>query len=164
MSDSSSSVMFACPPDDSTITFISASVSEPATLVDLAKQLIRLAGLTLEDVPIVFSGLRPGEKLYEELLADDETTEPTPHPKLRVAKTAGSPADIDAVMVDSYYELKAHNGYSQEQIERKRLSLEGVLVPVTAAWNEEMLRRTGFAEVDCFWRWMNFAGWIAVKV
>lgn len=34
---------------------------------------------------------------------------------------------------------------------------------VTAAWNEEMLRNTGFVEVDCFWRWMNFAGWVATK-
>lgn len=80
-----------------------------------------------------------------------------------VEKVLGATADIDAAMVDAYYALKAHNGYSQEQIDRKRLSLEGVLVPVTAAWNEEMLRNTGFVEVDCFWRWMNFAGWVATK-
>ena len=53
--------------------------------------------------------------------------------------------------------------YTQEEIDRKRLSLEGVLVPVTAAWNEDMLRREGFRNVDCFWRWMNFAAWVAVK-
>lgn len=62
-----------------------------------------------------------------------------------------------------YYNLKASNGYTQEQIERKRLSLEGVLVPVTAKWNEELLRMAGFVHVDSFWRWMNFAGWVAVK-
>ena len=43
------------------------------------------------------------------------------------------------------------------------MSLEGVLVPVTAKWNEQLLRSAGFAEVDMFWRWMNFAGWVAVK-
>jgi tRNA (cmo5U34)-methyltransferase len=43
------------------------------------------------------------------------------------------------------------------------LSLEGVLVPVTAAWNEYLLRSAGFSHVDCFWRWMNFAAWVAVK-
>ena len=42
-------------------------------------------------------------------------------------------------------------------------SLEGVLVPVTASWNEELLAKAGFKQIDCFWRWMNFAGWIAIK-
>jgi tRNA (cmo5U34)-methyltransferase len=80
-----------------------------------------------------------------------------------VEKVIGASARIDATMIDAYYAMKRANGYSEEQIERKRLALEGVLVPVTAAWNEDMLRRSGFAEVDCFWRWMNFAGWLAVK-
>lgn len=80
-----------------------------------------------------------------------------------VEKVLGSDADIDEIMVKTYYELKAKNGYTQEQIERKRLSLEGVLVPVTARWNEELLKMAGFRHIDCFWRWMNFAGWIAVK-
>ena len=43
------------------------------------------------------------------------------------------------------------------------LDLEGVLVPVSAAMNERFLRNAGFAKVECFWRWMNFAAWIAVK-
>lgn len=80
-----------------------------------------------------------------------------------VEKVLGASADLDALMVDHYYTLKAEHGYSQEQIERKRLSLEGVLVPVTARWNEELLHTAGFAQVDCFWRWMNFAGWVAVR-
>ena len=50
-----------------------------------------------------------------------------------------------------------------DDIDRKALSLEGVLVPVTAKWNEELLQMAGFRQVDCFWRWMNFAGWIAIK-
>lgn len=80
-----------------------------------------------------------------------------------VEKVLGDTADINKFMVDNYYELKSENGYSQEQIERKRLSLEGVLVPVTARWNEELLYSAGFVQVDCFWRWMNFAGWLAIK-
>lgn len=80
-----------------------------------------------------------------------------------VEKVLGATAELDAVMVDLYYALKGENGYTPEQIERKRLSLEGVLVPVTAKWNEELIRTAGFAQVDCFWRWMNFAGWVAVK-
>ena len=82
---------------------------------------------------------------------------------LIVEKVLGATSEIDEQMVARYYDMKRANGYSQEDIDRKRLSLEGVLVPVTAHWNEEMLRAAGFTQIDCFWRWMNFAGWIAIK-
>lgn len=80
-----------------------------------------------------------------------------------VEKILGASADLDAMLVDLYYGMKRDNGYSQEEIDRKRLSLEGVLVPVTASWNEQLLHQCGFSEVDCFWRYLNFAGWVAVK-
>ncbi|WP_291014829.1 nucleoside-diphosphate sugar epimerase/dehydratase [Hydrogenophaga sp.] len=73
-------------------------MGEPVKIVDLARLLIRLAGQTEQDVPISFTGLRPGEKLFEELLANDETTEPTPHPKLRVATGADTRVDTEAVL------------------------------------------------------------------
>jgi FlaA1/EpsC-like NDP-sugar epimerase len=63
-------------------------MGEPVRILDLARQLIRLAGHTEEEIGIEFSGLRPGEKLYEELLADNETTVPTAVPRLRVARLA----------------------------------------------------------------------------
>jgi FlaA1/EpsC-like NDP-sugar epimerase len=61
-------------------------MGEPVKIVDLARDMIRLSELSEDEVRIVYTGLRPGEKLFEELLADDEHTRPTPHPKLRVAK------------------------------------------------------------------------------
>ena len=61
-------------------------MGKPVKIVDLAKEMIRLSGLDEDDIRIEFTGLRPGEKLYEEVLADDENTLPTPHPKLRIAQ------------------------------------------------------------------------------
>lgn len=80
-----------------------------------------------------------------------------------VEKVLGDTTDVNDMLVASYYETKAKNGYTKEQIESKRLSLEGVLVPITAKWNEDLLRKSGFSQVECFWRSLNFAGWVAVK-
>jgi FlaA1/EpsC-like NDP-sugar epimerase len=60
-------------------------MGEPVRIVDLANDMIKLSGFTSNEIAIEFVGLRSGEKLYEELLADDETTQPTPHHKLRIA-------------------------------------------------------------------------------
>ena len=73
-------------------------MGEPVRIVELARMLIRLSGHSEQEVPITYTGLRPGEKLYEELLADHETTLPTPHPKLRVAKSGGALPDVEVVM------------------------------------------------------------------
>ncbi|OGA48374.1 MAG: multidrug MFS transporter [Betaproteobacteria bacterium RIFCSPLOWO2_12_FULL_62_58] len=61
-------------------------MGEPVRISDLARDMIRLSGLGEGDIRIVYTGLRPGEKLYEEPLAADENSLPTPHPKLRIAK------------------------------------------------------------------------------
>lgn len=61
-------------------------MGQPVKIVDLAKDMIKLSGLNEHDITIAYTGLRPGEKLYEELLADDENTLPTTHEKLRIAQ------------------------------------------------------------------------------
>ncbi|QJC55650.1 UDP-N-acetyl-alpha-D-glucosamine C6 dehydratase [Polaromonas vacuolata] len=71
-------------------------MGEPMKIAELARLMIKLSGRSENEIALVFTGLRPGEKLYEELLADDETTEPTPHAKLRIAKSNG----LQAVQIE----------------------------------------------------------------
>ena len=61
-------------------------MGEPVRIAELARQMIELSGLSASDIRIKLTGLRPGEKLSEEPLADAEKTLPTPHPKLRIAR------------------------------------------------------------------------------
>ncbi|MDT8392353.1 MAG: nucleoside-diphosphate sugar epimerase/dehydratase [Bacteroidales bacterium] len=70
-------------------------------IVDLAKKMISLSGLRLgSDIQIRFTGLRPGEKLYEELLNDDENTLPTHHPQIMIAKEKVHDLDTVSAMVE----------------------------------------------------------------
>jgi tRNA (cmo5U34)-methyltransferase len=82
---------------------------------------------------------------------------------LLVEKVLGANARTDDVLVECYHAYKRKMGYTQAEIDRKRLALEGVLVPITAHWNEELLRSAGFQHVECIWRYLNFCAWIAVR-
>jgi FlaA1/EpsC-like NDP-sugar epimerase len=73
-------------------------MGEPVKIVDMARQLIRLAGHSADDVAIEFSGLRAGEKLYEELLADADTTVATAVPQLRAAHLAQQATSLDELL------------------------------------------------------------------
>lgn len=77
---------------------------------------------------------------------------------LVVEKLTGQPP----YFVEEYHELKRRNGYTSEEITRKSLSLEGVLVPQSIPENEAMLDAAGW-EVAPFWQWLNFAGWVGKK-
>jgi FlaA1/EpsC-like NDP-sugar epimerase len=74
-------------------------MGDPVRIVDLARDLIRLYGADPDHVAVVFTGLRPGEKLYEEPLASEEATKATPHPKLRVAQAREANRDAVGQMV-----------------------------------------------------------------
>jgi FlaA1/EpsC-like NDP-sugar epimerase len=63
-------------------------MGEPVKIVDLAKNLIRLSGNTIEDIGVEFTGIRPGEKLFEELLNADEIGERQVYPKIYIGKSA----------------------------------------------------------------------------
>ena len=67
-------------------------MGEPIKIVDLARDLIQMSGHKESEIGIVFSGLRPGEKLYEELLADNDASLPSLHPRLRIARIVNLPS------------------------------------------------------------------------
>ena len=75
-------------------------MGEPIRILHLAEEMIRLSGFSLDDIKVVYSGLRPGEKLYEELLADDEQSLPTPHPKLRIARARNADGEWVASLLE----------------------------------------------------------------
>lgn len=115
---------------------------------------VTLAVLTLQFTPIEYR---------QRIVADAYAHTAPGGALLLVEKILGDDHHLDSLFVDTYYDMKGEHGYTQEQIQSKRRSLEGVLVPVTAAWNVDLLRRAGFTHVDCYWRTLNFAAWVAVR-
>ena len=92
-------------------------MGEPVKIVDLARDMIRLSELSENEIRIVYTGLRPGEKLFEELLADDEHTRPTPHPKLRIAKAR----EVDPGWLDGLLEWLAQDRIPSDSEVRRDL-------------------------------------------
>ena len=82
-------------------------MGKPIRIYDLAVKMIKLSGLTLgKDIQIAFTGLRPGEKLYEELLANKENTIETPNPKIMIAKVRTYQYDEVVKEIDDLIALK----------------------------------------------------------
>jgi len=81
-------------------------MGEPILIRELAEQLIRLSGLEPgEDIEIVYTGLRPGEKLFEELRVEGEDVVPTPHPKITVLRTGPEAAERNRRALEGFREL-----------------------------------------------------------
>lgn len=72
-------------------------------------------------------------------------------------------SDMNRYFIEFYYDFKRRNGYSEEEILKKREALENVLVPYRVDENAELFRRNGFAIVETFFQWYNFAGFLCVK-
>lgn len=115
---------------------------------------LTMSVLTLQFIPVEYR-MRIISEVFNNTIKDGAF--------ILVEKVIGQTTEIDRLMVKLYYEFKAKNGYTEEQIQRKRMSLNGVLIPFTSDTNYKMLRSAGFSQIDCFWRWMNFAAWIAIK-
>jgi tRNA (cmo5U34)-methyltransferase len=80
-----------------------------------------------------------------------------------VEKVLGESSTFNRLFIEHYYDFKRANGYSDLEISQKREALENVLVPYRLEENRELLRRTGFRNVDVFFKWFNFCGVIALK-
>jgi tRNA (cmo5U34)-methyltransferase len=70
---------------------------------------------------------------------------------------------LNKIMIDEYYEFKKQMGYSEYEIAQKREALENVLIPYTMEENIEMLKNSGFSDVEVIFKWNNFATFIAFK-
>jgi FlaA1/EpsC-like NDP-sugar epimerase len=93
-------------------------MGQPVKITDLALKMIKLAGLQPEkDIKIVYTGLRPGEKLYEELLNAGERTMPTHHPKIKIAQVITYPYETVAADIEDLLEL--NKGQDNEAIVNK---------------------------------------------
>ena len=97
-------------------------------------------------VASIYRNLNPGGCLIlvEKVLADDTL--------------------FNRLYIELYHAFKKRKGYSELEISQKREALENVLIPYRVCENEAMLRRNGFAHTELFFRWFNFAGFIAMKL
>lgn len=80
-------------------------MGEPVKILDLAKNLIKLSGYEVEEIGIKFTGLRPGEKMYEELLNEDEVHSTEIFPKILIGKTTLQPMEDIQYLIDNYLDM-----------------------------------------------------------
>jgi FlaA1/EpsC-like NDP-sugar epimerase len=91
-------------------------MGEPVKVVDLARDLIKLSGLTTNDVEIQFTGVRPGEKLFEELSTDEEHCDTTVHPKIFIGRFKPyAQADVDYAFTELH---TASDGMDDKRLRR----------------------------------------------
>jgi tRNA (cmo5U34)-methyltransferase len=79
-----------------------------------------------------------------------------------IEKVLGNDSLFNRLFIKFYYDLKRRNDYTDTEIAQKREALENVLIPYRIDENVELLKRNGFASVDVFYKWYNFAGLVGV--
>jgi tRNA (cmo5U34)-methyltransferase len=93
----------------------------------------------------IYKGLRPGGGL------------------ILIEKVRGESDGLNDVFIDEYHAYKQSQGYSKLEIAKKREALEKVLTPLKPGKNRDLLAGAGFRQVDVFFKWFNFAGFLAIK-
>jgi FlaA1/EpsC-like NDP-sugar epimerase len=94
-------------------------MGNPIRILDLAKDMINLSGFQEGEIEIQFTGLRKGEKLYEELLADDEKTKPTSHTKIRIANVINK---VEKIQIQKLVEWINSTKDMKESLIKKQLT------------------------------------------
>jgi len=80
-----------------------------------------------------------------------------------IEKVKSEIPDLNKTFIEFHHQFKEENGYSKLEISQKREALENVLIPWTVEQNSELIKSAGFSTVDLFFKWNNFAGFIALK-
>lgn len=93
----------------------------------------------------IYRGLRPGGGL------------------ILIEKVRGESDGLNDLFVEQYHAYKRSQGYSKLEIAKKREALENVLIPLKPGKNRDLLEAAGFRQVDVFFKWFNFAGFLAIK-
>ncbi|MDH5459368.1 MAG: carboxy-S-adenosyl-L-methionine synthase CmoA [Nitrospinota bacterium] len=93
----------------------------------------------------IYKGLRPGGGL------------------ILIEKVRGESDGLNDVFINEYHAYKQSQGYSKLEIAKKREALEKVLIPLKPGKNRDLLAGAGFRQVDIFFKWFNFAGFLAIK-
>ena len=101
-------------------------MGEPVKIADLAKNLIQLSGYSIEEIGIEYSGLRPGEKMYEELLNDNEIHKEQVFPKIHIGKAVLKDFESIQQFIDEFEQM------SQESIRKTLLDFANNKVEVNS--------------------------------
>lgn len=80
-----------------------------------------------------------------------------------IEKILANDSLVNRIFIDFYYDYKKRKGYSKMEISQKREALENILIPYRCDENVMLLRRNGFAIVETFFKWYNFAGFLGIK-
>jgi tRNA (cmo5U34)-methyltransferase len=80
-----------------------------------------------------------------------------------IEKVKSEIPDLNKTFIEFHHQFKEENGYSKLEISQKREALENVLIPWTVEQNSGLIKSAGFSTVDLFFKWNNFAGFIALK-
>jgi FlaA1/EpsC-like NDP-sugar epimerase len=120
---------------DSGVIFV-LDMGEPVKILDLARDLIRLSGLSEEQVPIAYTGLRAGERLHESLMHDHETVERTAHPsimRVRAGAVGTVGAELDKLLAELAPVVQRHDDDRVREILRKVAPLSRPAATTSAA-------------------------------